>query len=354
MTAWFTVRQPHPSSMATSLTLRANRPTWNVTHNAARVVRSWRGEAMRWSSSVHEPISQSGSGQHHRRLCHTRQMGRPETGRSTSSTRGRSLIRATTPHLGHPIRSTLVSTWILPMPPRSILDGEERDIGKSDHPLDSARRVSLHGGPPSSVVEQPKTGGPPLRARGSDYCTPLIFEEPRNRGEARSEITVIPARPISAARVLGRRRWASDGRVPKRELWAKLLRSALGLDFEDSDELFIEHTYLDAANLIGHAVVGFDLNSTRNDPGVLLSGQLFEPAGSSAWVRRASSIGRSIALPGPRWFRMWHGGCILCLGSGRPRCAQGCISRSSPRRCATGWVTDYTPDWLADLMVTEA
>jgi len=31
---------PHPSSMATSFTLRANRPTWKVTHNAARVVRS--------------------------------------------------------------------------------------------------------------------------------------------------------------------------------------------------------------------------------------------------------------------------------------------------------------------------
>jgi hypothetical protein len=61
---------------------------------------------------------------------------------------------------------------------RSVLDAQEGDVGKSDHPHQRARRVSLHGGPPSSVVEQPKTGGPPLRARGSSYCTPLISEAP--------------------------------------------------------------------------------------------------------------------------------------------------------------------------------
>ena len=66
----------------------------------------------------------------------------------------------------------------------------------------------------------------------------------------------------------------------KRELWAKLLHSALGSQFEGTDELFVEHTYLVIlATLIGHAVIGFDLNAARNDPGVLLSGQLFEHAG---------------------------------------------------------------------------
>ncbi|MFZ0168985.1 MAG: class I SAM-dependent methyltransferase [Candidatus Dormiibacterota bacterium] len=66
----------------------------------------------------------------------------------------------------------------------------------------------------------------------------------------------------------------------KRELWAKLLRSALGSQFENTDELFVEHTYLVLlANLFSHAVVGFDLRAARHDPGVLLSGQLFERAG---------------------------------------------------------------------------
>lgn len=78
--------------------------------------------------------------------------------------------------------------------------------------------------------------------------------------------------------------WRSTQQVPavivKRHLWAKLLRSALGSQFPDTDELFVEHTYLVLlATLIGHAVVGFNLNSARNDAGVLISGQLFERAG---------------------------------------------------------------------------
>ena len=30
----------------------------------------------------------------------------------------------------------------------------------------------------------------------------------------------------------------------KRRLWARLMTTALGTQFEDSDELFVEHTYL--------------------------------------------------------------------------------------------------------------
>ena len=51
-------------------------------------------------------------------------------------------------------------------------------VGKSDHPRQHSRRVSLHGGPPSSVFERPKTGGPPLCARGSADQTPLRSEVP--------------------------------------------------------------------------------------------------------------------------------------------------------------------------------
>jgi hypothetical protein len=36
-----------------------------------------------------------------------------------------------------------------------------------------SRRSSIFG------IEQPKTGGPPLRARGPDYRTPLKSEVPR-------------------------------------------------------------------------------------------------------------------------------------------------------------------------------
>ncbi|MGO8872981.1 MAG: N-6 DNA methylase, partial [Acidimicrobiales bacterium] len=154
--------------------------------------------------------------------------------------------------------------------------------------------------------------------------------------------------------------WADVGGHPtvalKRELWAKLLRSALGSQFEDSDELFIEHTYLVLlANLIGHAVVGFDLNSTRNDPGVLLSGQLFERAGffgvgqagffdwpldSTAGAEVVSDVARRLASFA--WTQVDHD-VLKAL-------YQSVISPEMRHKLGEY----YTPDWLADLMVTEA
>jgi hypothetical protein len=61
----------------------------------------------------------------------------------------------------------------------------------------------------------------------------------------------------------------------KRRLWARLLTTALGTHFDDSDELFVEHTYLvNTAEIIAHALVGFDLQSIA--PASLLSGSKFE------------------------------------------------------------------------------
>jgi SAM-dependent methyltransferase len=78
--------------------------------------------------------------------------------------------------------------------------------------------------------------------------------------------------------------WESVENVPavqlKRELWRKLLRSALGSQFDGSDSLFVDHTYVVLlATLIGHAVAGFELSDAGHQPGVLLSGQLFEQTG---------------------------------------------------------------------------
>ena len=66
----------------------------------------------------------------------------------------------------------------------------------------------------------------------------------------------------------------------KRNLWAKLLETAFGTQFENSDDLFVEHTYLVmTAVLIGHAVVGYDLTDSAYTPAVLLGGQLFSQSG---------------------------------------------------------------------------
>lgn len=71
---------------------------------------------------------------------------------------------------------------------------------------------------------------------------------------------------------------ASDSSVAlKRELWAKVLTTALGTQFEDSDELFIEHTLLvNSAEIIAHALLGFEIATLQ--PATLLSGQRFEHA----------------------------------------------------------------------------
>ncbi len=62
----------------------------------------------------------------------------------------------------------------------------------------------------------------------------------------------------------------------KRELWAKLLRTALGNQFRDDDELFVEHTYLVlVSTLIAHIVIGFDAIDVGRSPGAALSGQFF-------------------------------------------------------------------------------
>jgi len=61
----------------------------------------------------------------------------------------------------------------------------------------------------------------------------------------------------------------------KRELWASLLRSALGTQFTDDDALFLEHTLLvNSAEVIAHLVVGLD--ATALQPATLLGGQHFD------------------------------------------------------------------------------
>lgn len=63
----------------------------------------------------------------------------------------------------------------------------------------------------------------------------------------------------------------------KRELWGRLLTSALGTHFPDTDELFVLHTYLVVtAELIAHTVVGLPVQG--QSPSALLSGQVFRSA----------------------------------------------------------------------------
>lgn len=64
----------------------------------------------------------------------------------------------------------------------------------------------------------------------------------------------------------------------KRELWARLLRTALGTNFEDDKSLFLDHTLLVIeAEIIAHLVVGID--PSQLDPQLLLAGSAFKQSG---------------------------------------------------------------------------
>jgi hypothetical protein len=64
----------------------------------------------------------------------------------------------------------------------------------------------------------------------------------------------------------------------KRELRARLLTTALGTQFEDRDDLFVEHTLLvNSAEIIAHAVLGLPLEAVP--PAALLTGRKFDERG---------------------------------------------------------------------------
>jgi len=66
----------------------------------------------------------------------------------------------------------------------------------------------------------------------------------------------------------------------KRELWARLLLAALGTNFENSDDLFVTHTYLVlTAELLAHEVMGIPVDVPSHDVRALLEGQQFALAG---------------------------------------------------------------------------
>lgn len=66
----------------------------------------------------------------------------------------------------------------------------------------------------------------------------------------------------------------------KRQLWARLLRSALGTGFSDQESLFLDHTLLSIeAAAIGHAVMGINLADLAQNPAAMLTGEYFRASG---------------------------------------------------------------------------
>lgn len=140
----------------------------------------------------------------------------------------------------------------------------------------------------------------------------------------------------------------------KRELWAKLLQTALGTHFTDTDELFLDHTLLVVlAELVAHAVVGFDV--TTIEPAALISGREFQKARIGGVVEEDFFDWPIEAEGGDDWVRTlarriasfdWSAGVehdvlkVLYESIITPK-----------QRHALGEY--YTPDWLAERIVED-
>jgi SAM-dependent methyltransferase len=140
----------------------------------------------------------------------------------------------------------------------------------------------------------------------------------------------------------------------KRQLWSRLLRSALGTQFPDSDELFLEHTLLvNSAEIIAHLVLGIDV--TDMPPATLLAGRRFERAQIYGvveqdffdWVLEVpggDSFVRTLARRLARfdWTNVEHDVLKVLYES--------VIGTETRKRLGEY----YTPDWLADQVVVNA
>ena len=139
----------------------------------------------------------------------------------------------------------------------------------------------------------------------------------------------------------------------KRELWAKLLLTALGTNFTDEDDLFVEHTLLVAtAEIIAHAVVGIDPTDPTIVPSALLEGAMFASSQVGGvvepdffdWVAEFSGGGRFIRTLARRlsrfaWRDVQHDVMKVLYES---------VISAETRKSLGEY---YTPDWLANEIV---
>ena len=145
------------------------------------------------------------------------------------------------------------------------------------------------------------------------------------------------------------------GLALKRELWTKLLTTALGTNFQDEDALFVEHTLLVAmAEIIGHAVVGFNPADPSISPATLLSGRLFAQA-QIGGVIEADFFDWPVDVPGGEVF-------VRSLARRLTRFAWQHVEHDvmkvlyesvihAEQRHRLGEY--YTPDWLAEAIVDQ-
>jgi SAM-dependent methyltransferase len=138
----------------------------------------------------------------------------------------------------------------------------------------------------------------------------------------------------------------------KEELWGKLLRTAFGTQFEGTDLLFVEHTYLVMlATLIARAVLGLSPTESATR---LLSGESFAEAGITG-VGEAGFFDWTLDVPG--------GDELVADMARRVACFDWTLTDHDILKALYQSVISpevrhrlgeyYTPDWLADRVVIE-
>lgn len=144
----------------------------------------------------------------------------------------------------------------------------------------------------------------------------------------------------------------------KRELWAKLLKTAFGSSFEDDSETFINHTLLVlTAEIIAHAVAGIDISAAGPASAEdLVTGKVFDDALIHGvveadffdWVIGIPDEGRTFVrtladrVSRFNWTQVEHD--VL------KHLYESVISQESRQKLGEY----YTPDWLADRVVAKA
>lgn len=141
----------------------------------------------------------------------------------------------------------------------------------------------------------------------------------------------------------------------KRAMWAKLLTTASGMNFEDDDSLFINHTLLVVmAEVIGHAVVGFRPETPTIDAATIMSGALFSEA-QIGGVVEADFFDWVAHVPGGERF-------VKDLARRITRFAWDQVEHDImkvlyesiiPQHVRHRLGEYYTPDWLAEEIVAE-
>ena len=140
----------------------------------------------------------------------------------------------------------------------------------------------------------------------------------------------------------------------KRQLWAKLLTTALGTNFTDEDSLFVDHTLLVImAEIIGHAIVGI----SPDDPGIsaaaIMSGEQFT----------ASQVRGVVEPDFFDWVTDVDGGAdfVKSLARRLTRFSWGDVEHDVMKVLYESIIKPevrhrlgeyYTPDWLAEEIVT--